>query len=62
MRWVRFFCFRVLGGLHARFARMHIWPVTCFASNGPVLGGLVFLGFEYWEDYMLALLTCIFGP
>nr|WP_258319332.1 hypothetical protein [Listeria monocytogenes] len=24
-----------LEGLHARFARMHIWPVTCFASNGP---------------------------
>ncbi|EOC7047232.1 hypothetical protein ACI67P_001984 [Listeria monocytogenes] len=21
-------------GLHARFARMHIWPVTRFASNG----------------------------
>ncbi|WP_430522141.1 hypothetical protein, partial [Listeria monocytogenes] len=20
-------------GLHARFARMHIWPVTRFASN-----------------------------
>lgn len=25
----------LLGGLHARFARMHIWPVTRFASNGP---------------------------
>ncbi|GAB1492228.1 hypothetical protein VFC2021_20120 [Listeria innocua] len=24
-----------LEGLHARFARMHIWPVTRFASNGP---------------------------
>ncbi|MBM5718937.1 hypothetical protein D8X84_13335 [Listeria innocua] len=23
------------GGLHARFARMHIWLVTRFASNGP---------------------------
>ncbi|EKY8344554.1 hypothetical protein RDV36_001440 [Listeria monocytogenes] len=22
-------------GLHARFTRMHIWPVTRFASNGP---------------------------
>ncbi|EOT1218111.1 hypothetical protein ACGLW7_003028, partial [Listeria monocytogenes] len=21
-------------GLHARFTRMHIWPVTRFASNG----------------------------
>ncbi len=23
-----------LEGLHARFARMHIWPVIRFASNG----------------------------
>ncbi|AIS60715.1 hypothetical protein [Listeria ivanovii] len=22
-------------GLHARVTRMHIWPVTRFASNGP---------------------------
>ncbi|HHH5726999.1 TPA: hypothetical protein ACP2SF_000844 [Listeria innocua] len=25
----------LLGGLHARFARMHIWSVIRFASNGP---------------------------
>nr|WP_228481618.1 hypothetical protein [Listeria welshimeri] len=25
-------------GLHARFTRMYIWVVTCFASNGPVWG------------------------
>ncbi len=24
----------LLEGLHARFARMHIWPVIRFASNG----------------------------
>ncbi|EAF5833168.1 hypothetical protein AK898_13570 [Listeria monocytogenes] len=24
----------LLKGLHARFARMHIWPVIRFASNG----------------------------
>lgn len=25
----------LLEGLHARFARMHIWLVIRFASNGP---------------------------
>lgn len=64
------------GGLHARFARMHIWGVIRFASNGPngmegfrlrvdrfELGSSVCVeGALYWKDYMLVLLACIFGP
>ncbi|EBB5847731.1 hypothetical protein MY43_11965 [Listeria monocytogenes] len=66
----------LLGGLHARFARMHIWPVTRFASNGRMgmwvsgrwwmdfiwKGSCCVEGAHFWKDYMLALLACIFGP
>ncbi|MCI2545843.1 hypothetical protein KC370_12480 [Listeria monocytogenes] len=34
-------------GLHARFARMHIWAVTCYTSNGR-MGRWVFD--RWWLD------------
>ncbi|EAC9079368.1 hypothetical protein KV69_12590 [Listeria monocytogenes] len=63
-------------GLHARFARMHIWAVIRFASNGPngmegfrlrvdgleLESSVCVEGALYKKDYMLALLACIFGP
>ncbi|WP_239986258.1 hypothetical protein [Listeria monocytogenes] len=66
----------LLEGLHARFARMHIWAVTSYTSNGRMgiwvfdrwwmdFGGrmkVCVVGALYRKDYMLALLACIFGP
>nr|WP_260451549.1 hypothetical protein [Listeria cossartiae] len=66
----------LLEGLHARYARMHIWPVTRFASNGRMgmwVSGRWWMDFIwkgsccvesalYRKDYMLAALACIFGP
>ncbi|EAC2632571.1 hypothetical protein GD462_14105 [Listeria monocytogenes] len=65
-----------LEGLHARFARMHIWAVICFAQTGEWecgvsgrwwmdfiwKGSCCVVGALYRKDYMLALLACIFGP
>ncbi|EDK4069570.1 hypothetical protein GGC09_12720 [Listeria monocytogenes] len=76
--WMEVFvCGRtLLEGLHARFTRMHIWPVTRYTSNGPIgmwvsgrwwmdfiwKGSCCVEGAHFWKDYMLALLACIFGP
>ncbi|WP_242144949.1 hypothetical protein [Listeria monocytogenes] len=38
----------LLEGLHARFARMHIWAVTCYTSNGR-MGIWVFD--RWWMDF-----------
>ncbi|MEG7790116.1 hypothetical protein, partial [Listeria monocytogenes] len=35
-------------GLHDSFARMHIWPVTYFASNGRM--GMRFFD-RWWMDF-----------
>ncbi|NVW97877.1 hypothetical protein HXJ05_14795 [Listeria monocytogenes] len=43
MWWAHF-----TGGLHARFARMHIWAITRYTSNGR-MGMRIFD--RWWMDF-----------